>query len=231
MKVKPRKPSVQTTKRLFKELRLVTDENLEAQFGCYIGSMLTLCWPPFTEQEDEALYDATVFALQPYILEMQGFDRDALRNAWQSLVVECSGKGWPDLRDLKAAADAVMRKREASPTVEIKRTERQISAHAQRLAAGFWQHYQAGDQWKAACEEGWSLDLMRYVGERVDYQSRILARANGGPPKLPDSPAVRRHYQTDLMDREGRIEVDVPQDLVAQWRAKVKPAPKKEAVA
>lgn len=199
-------------------MRIVTEDSLEAQFASYLGSMLTLYLPPFTKDSEEELLDATVYALQPYLLAMSGHDASVMRRAWQAVVERHGKQSWPSLKDLVDEVSAITGRRQGAVEADGRRTDRQISAHAQRLADDFWRDYQAGEEWKSACSEGWSLDLMRYVGERVQYQAGLLARANGGALNLPEAAALRRHYQLDLMEKAGRVEVIVPGDLLQQWR-------------
>lgn len=189
-------------------------------FNGFIGSMLALYLPPFETSGDDSdeLLTLTLHALKPYVIAMESYPPDVVAKAWQTVVEEHRGRGWPGVSDLVKACQSVAGRKSQAAQNDERRTRSAIAAHQDRISREFWGFFQAQDLWHQAVAEGWALSLMQWVGPIVIYQARILVFANGGELKISDSRQIRQRYCLECLEREGRIAVDVPSDLVEQWK-------------
>lgn len=96
----------------------------------------------------------------------------------------------------------------------------------------FYAGYKASGLGRQAVDEGWWHRLRAYLEKPAEMQAQVVLRCEAAgrqpsPPKCDQKDAEYYHFAE--MVRDGQVSVDVPQELIAMWRAEAERERAKEA--
>lgn len=113
------KPDPETVRQLLPVFANVSQTKVSAMWETVLGEMLTLFYPPMRADTDEQMLEQVGLALRAYVVDLEEFDTEALRDGWREVRRTHKVARWPAIQEIRDRCAIARDRRRSNATGDM----------------------------------------------------------------------------------------------------------------